>query len=172
MRSWTAEDIGAAAVGNSLGGRVALVLLDTDRRTTEISMGGLRPLCFGSDEEAIEAASRNTGTILPYLNSPGNIYGSHLRCSSTSWARTRRLPTFATRIRRAAVQPDGLGTRVGRVHPEGADQVDFSRVCSATCRPRCARIWTRSPSSCSRCPSRSGWRIARARRVGDNSELS
>ena len=36
--------------------------------------GALRA-CYGTESEAVAAAARNTGTILPYLNSPSNIYG-------------------------------------------------------------------------------------------------
>ena len=74
MRSWTAEDMSRPRL--EIPSEVeSLLSSDTDRRTTEILWAAFRS-CFGSDEEAIEAASRNTGTILPYLNSPGNIYGS------------------------------------------------------------------------------------------------
>ena len=31
--------------------------------------------CFPTEADAVAAAARNTGTILPYLNSPSNIYG-------------------------------------------------------------------------------------------------
>ena len=38
--------------------------------------GALRA-CFGTESEAVAAAARNTGTILPYLNSPSNIKGCY-----------------------------------------------------------------------------------------------
>ena len=41
-------------------------------------MSALRALeILDTEAEAIAAASRNTGTILPYLNAPSNIYGSY-----------------------------------------------------------------------------------------------
>ena len=38
--------------------------------------GALRA-CYGTESEAVAAAARNTGTILPYLNSPSNIKGCY-----------------------------------------------------------------------------------------------
>jgi len=38
--------------------------------------GALRS-CYGAESEAVAAAARNTGTILPYLNSPSNIKGCY-----------------------------------------------------------------------------------------------
>ena len=42
----------------------------------EILWGALRS-CYGTESEAVAAAARNTGTILPYLNSPSNIKGCY-----------------------------------------------------------------------------------------------
>lgn len=53
-----------------------LLSADTDRGTTEQLWAAFRS-CFGTEDEAIAAAKRNTGTILNYLNSPTNIYGSY-----------------------------------------------------------------------------------------------
>jgi len=52
-----------------------LLSTDTDRQNTKALWAALRS-CFKTEEEAVAAAARNTGTILPYLNSPSNIYGS------------------------------------------------------------------------------------------------
>ena len=49
---------------------------DTPRREVEILWGALRS-CYGTETEAVAAAARNTGTILPYLNSPSNIKGCY-----------------------------------------------------------------------------------------------
>jgi len=54
----------------------ALLSDATARRETEVLWAALRS-CFKTEAEAIAAATRNTGTILPYLNSPGNIYGCY-----------------------------------------------------------------------------------------------
>ena len=75
MASWTAKDMKAKRV--KLPAEVDDLLSDdTDRPTTEALWGALRS-CFATEAEAVAAASRNTGTILPYLNSPSNIYGSY-----------------------------------------------------------------------------------------------
>jgi hypothetical protein len=75
MARWTSEDMRAKRVG--LPEEVDVLLsADTGRRETEALWAALRS-CFPSESEAIQAASRNTGTILPYLNSPSNIYGSY-----------------------------------------------------------------------------------------------
>jgi len=52
-----------------------LLSADADRQNTKALWAALRS-CFKTEEDAIAAAARNTGTILPYLNSPSNIYGS------------------------------------------------------------------------------------------------
>ena len=49
---------------------------DTSRKEVEILWGALRS-CYGTESEAVAAAARNTGTILPYLNSPSNIKGCY-----------------------------------------------------------------------------------------------
>ena len=49
---------------------------DTSRKEVESLWGALR-LCYGTESEAVAAAARNTGTILPYLNSPSNIKGCY-----------------------------------------------------------------------------------------------
>lgn len=73
MASWTPADMSAKR--QKLPEQVDELLSDdTSRREVEILWAALRS-CFASEEEAIAAASRNTGTILPYLNSPSNIYG-------------------------------------------------------------------------------------------------
>jgi len=75
MASWTPADMSAKRL--PLPDEVDVLLSsDTSRENTEALWCALRS-CFDSDEEAIAAASRNTGTILPYLNSPSNIYGSY-----------------------------------------------------------------------------------------------
>lgn len=52
-----------------------LLASDTSRGETQALWAALRS-CFTTEAEAIAAAKRNTGTILPYLNAPSNIYGS------------------------------------------------------------------------------------------------
>ena len=49
---------------------------DTSRKEVEMLWGALRA-CYGTESEAVAAAARNTGTILPYLNSPSNIKGCY-----------------------------------------------------------------------------------------------
>ena len=75
MASWTQADMKAKRV--RLPDEVdALLSDDTSRANTEALWAALRS-CFATEQEAIAAASRNTGTILPYLNSPTNIYGNY-----------------------------------------------------------------------------------------------
>ena len=75
MRSWTPADMKAKRL--PLPDEVAALLSDdTSRENTEALYAALRS-CFATEEQTIAAATRNTGTILPYLNSPSNIYGSY-----------------------------------------------------------------------------------------------
>ena len=75
MASWTKADLKSKKL--KLPSEVdSLLSEDTPREQVEILWAALRS-CFGSEAEAIAAASRNTGTILPYLNAPSNIYGSY-----------------------------------------------------------------------------------------------
>ena len=75
MAEWKPADM--AAKRQRIPEEVADLLTDfeMDVATTEQLWAALRS-CFDSEDEAISAAMRNTGTILPYLNSPTNIYGS------------------------------------------------------------------------------------------------
>jgi len=74
MARWTAADMRSKRL--ELPQEVdAMLSADTDRKNTKALWAALRS-CFKTEKEAIAAASRNTGTILPYLNSPSNIYGS------------------------------------------------------------------------------------------------
>ena len=52
-----------------------LISADTNRQQTEMMWSVFRA-CYATEDDAISAAKRNTGAILPYLNSPGNIQGS------------------------------------------------------------------------------------------------
>jgi ribosomal protein L32 len=54
----------------------SLLSEDTDRKTTSQMWAAFRT-CYATEEDAITAAKRNTGTILPYLSSPSNILGSY-----------------------------------------------------------------------------------------------
>lgn len=75
MRSWTAADMQFASL--PLPEEVeSLLSADTDRKTTS-QMWAAFSKCYETEDEAVEAAKRNTGTILPYLNSPSNIIGSY-----------------------------------------------------------------------------------------------
>jgi hypothetical protein len=75
MASWTPADMKAKRV--KLPAEVdGLLSLDTSRENVEALWGALRR-CFATEGDAIAAAKRNTGTILPYLNSPSNIAGSY-----------------------------------------------------------------------------------------------
>ena len=75
MARWTAADMRSRRL--ELPPEVdELLSPDTDRPNTKALWAALRS-CFATEEEAIAAAARNTGTILPYLNSPSNIYGSY-----------------------------------------------------------------------------------------------
>eukprot|EP00962_Isochrysis_galbana_P060983 scaffold36090_cov140-Isochrysis_galbana.AAC.3 len=74
MRSWTKADMRSASL--RLPDEVeSLLSADTDRKTTS-QLWAAFSTCYATEEDAIAAAKRNTGTILPYLNSPSNIYGS------------------------------------------------------------------------------------------------
>jgi hypothetical protein len=75
MARWTSEDMKCKAMPLPLDVD-SLLSADTSRKDTEVLWAALRS-CFASEGEAIAAAQRNTGTILPYLNSPSNIYGSY-----------------------------------------------------------------------------------------------
>lgn len=75
MRRWTPADQKSKSL--PLPAELdALLSADTDRDNTRQMWAAFRS-CYASESEAIQAAKRNTGTILPYLNSPGNIYGSY-----------------------------------------------------------------------------------------------
>ena len=75
MKSWTELDMRSKRA--KLPAEVEeLLSSDTDRVTTEILWAAFRS-CYATEGDAIAAAALNTGTILPYLNSPGNIYGSY-----------------------------------------------------------------------------------------------
>lgn len=75
MAQWTAADMKAKRM--RLPPEIDSILsADTSRENTEALWAALRS-CFSSEDEAIAAATRNTGTILPYLNSPSNIYGNY-----------------------------------------------------------------------------------------------
>jgi hypothetical protein len=74
MRSWTKADMQSASL--PLPDEVeSLLSADTDRKTTS-QLWAAFSTCYATEEDAIAAAKRNTGTILPYLNAPTNIYGS------------------------------------------------------------------------------------------------
>ena len=51
-----------------------LISADTNLQQTEMMWSKFRA-CYATEEEAIAAAKRNTGAILPYLNAPSNIEG-------------------------------------------------------------------------------------------------
>jgi len=53
-----------------------LISEDTDRPAVETLWAAMRS-CYPTEDAAVVAATRNTGTILPYLNSPSNIRGSY-----------------------------------------------------------------------------------------------
>ena len=75
MAQWTSADMSAKRL--PLPAELDEKLSDdTDRDTTAALWAALRS-CFDTEEEAMAAAMRNTGTILPYLNSPSNIYGCY-----------------------------------------------------------------------------------------------
>ena len=75
MASWTAADMKSKRL--KLPEEVdELLSPDTSRKEVEILWGALRS-CYGTESEAVAAAARNTGTILPYLNSPSNIKGCY-----------------------------------------------------------------------------------------------
>lgn len=75
MRSWTPADMKSKRL--KLPAEVDAKLSDdTSRENTEKLYAALRS-CFATEAEAISAVERNTGTILPYLNAPSNIYGSY-----------------------------------------------------------------------------------------------
>lgn len=74
MASWTPADLKAKRI--KLPSEVdEMISADTSRPGTEALWAALRS-CFTTEDEAIAAALRNTGTILPYLNAPTNIYGN------------------------------------------------------------------------------------------------
>ena len=74
MAQWTAADMRSRRA--ALPAEVASLLSDdTDKKNTEVLWAALRS-CYDDEQDAIAAAQRNTGTILPYLNAPSNIYGS------------------------------------------------------------------------------------------------
>ena len=74
-RSWTPADMSSKALPLPED-LESLLSAATDRKTTSQLWAAFRS-CYATEGDAIEAAKRNTGTILPYLNSPGNIYGSY-----------------------------------------------------------------------------------------------
>lgn len=72
-RSWTPGDMKTRPL--ALPDEVEeLLSADTNRQQTEMMWSAFRA-CYATDEEAISAAQRNTGAILPYLNAPSNIQG-------------------------------------------------------------------------------------------------
>ena len=72
-RSWTQQDMKTSRV--PLPDEVEeLISADTNRQQTEMMWSAFRG-CYATESDAIAAAMRNTGAILPYLNSPGNIKG-------------------------------------------------------------------------------------------------
>jgi len=75
MRSWTPADMKSKALPLP-DDLESLLSAATDRRSTTQLWAAFRS-CYATEDDAIEAAKRNTGTILSYLNSPGNIYGSY-----------------------------------------------------------------------------------------------
>ena len=75
MARWTTQDMRAkrARLPPEVDG---LLSADTPRESTEALWAALRA-CYANEASAVAAATRNTGTILPYLNSPSNIYGCY-----------------------------------------------------------------------------------------------
>lgn len=74
MAKWTQADMQAARL--PLPAEVdELLSEDTSRENTELLWAAFRE-CFATEADAVAAARRNTGTILPYLNVPSNIRGS------------------------------------------------------------------------------------------------
>ena len=75
MAQWQQADLTAPSM--KLPAEVdELLSEDTDRIGVRKLWCALRK-CYATEEEAVAAVKRNTGTILPYLNAPSNIYGSY-----------------------------------------------------------------------------------------------
>lgn len=73
MARWQPSDM--AAIRQPLPPEVEGLLSDDTPRDGVERLWGVMVKCYATEEDAITAAERNTGTILPYLNRPGNIEG-------------------------------------------------------------------------------------------------
>mmetsp|Transcript_34563 Transcript_34563/g.73784 ORF Transcript_34563/g.73784 Transcript_34563/m.73784 type:complete len:213 (-) Transcript_34563:283-921(-) len=75
MARWSLSD--ARGKGLPLPAEVEELLSDdTPRDQVQIMWAAMRG-CYATEADAVAAVERNTGTILPYLNSPSNIRGSY-----------------------------------------------------------------------------------------------
>lgn len=74
MGRWSEADMASDAL--ALPAAVEALLSDDTPRDTTSQLWAAFRACFETEDEAVAAACRNAGTIMPYLNRPTNIVGS------------------------------------------------------------------------------------------------